>query len=71
MRSYISSSRLLLCLTASYFAHSQTTIPSSFQVQAQAAVSGGKLFSVVNLTATAEWIAGSLRDLAPLNFRLR
>jgi hypothetical protein len=63
MRSCIS----YLCLFASYSAHSQTAIsqvplPSAFQQQAQAAVSSGKSFSVVNLTATAEWTAGSLHE---------
>ena len=56
---------LLFCMANSGFVHSQTAtaqIPSPFQQQAQAAVSGGKPFSVVNLTATAEWIAGSDRE---------
>jgi hypothetical protein len=51
-----------LCLNTSYLASSQATtsqIPTSFQQQVQTAVSAGKPFSVVNLTATAEWIAGS------------
>jgi hypothetical protein len=50
---------LMFCLTTAYSASAQTQTPTSFQQQAQAAVSAGKLFSVVNLTATAEWIAGS------------
>jgi hypothetical protein len=62
MRFCVFSSCLLLCLTVSYSASSQTSTPSSFQVQAQAAVSAGKSFSVVNLTATAEWTAGSLHE---------
>jgi hypothetical protein len=53
---------LFSCLTASYSAHTQTPSPSTFQQQAQSAVSGGKSFSAVNLTATAEWTAGSLRE---------
>jgi hypothetical protein len=56
---------LLFCVTASHSAHSQTATSqplSLFQQQAQMAVSGGKAFSVVNLTATAEWIAGSDRE---------
>jgi len=55
----------LFCLTISYSARSQTAvsqIPTTFQVQAQSAMSAGKSFSVVNLTATAEWTAGSLRE---------
>src|ERR1700733_13136183 len=62
MRSCFSSLCLLSCLTASYSAYSQTAIsqtPTPFQQQAQAAVSAGKSFSVVNLTATVEWTAGS------------
>jgi hypothetical protein len=43
-------------------AHSQTSTPSTFQVQAQTTVSAGKPFSVVNLTATAEWTAGSTHE---------
>jgi hypothetical protein len=56
---------LLLCITTPHFVHSQTPTaqtPSLFQQQAKKAVSGGKAFSVVNLTATAEWIAGSDRE---------
>lgn len=56
---------LLLCITVSHSVQSQTATsqtPSLFQQQAQIAVSGGKAFSVVNLTATAEWIAGSDRE---------
>jgi hypothetical protein len=56
---------LLFCITASHSAQSQTATsqtPSPFQQQAQIAVSGGKAFSVVNLTAAAEWIAGSDRE---------
>jgi hypothetical protein len=45
----------LLCLATFHSAFAQTT----FQRQAQTAVSAGKPFSVVNLTATAEWTAGS------------
>lgn len=57
MRFWCSIVSLLLSLTAFYSADGQT--PSAFQQQAQAAVSAGKSFSVVNLTATAEWTAGS------------
>ena len=56
---------LLICIANSGFVHSQTAtaqIPSPFQQQAQTAVSGGKPFSAVNLTANAEWIAGSDRE---------
>jgi hypothetical protein len=65
MRFCTLSSCLLVGLTASYSAHSQNptpSTPSSFQVQAQTAVSAGKPFSVVNLTATAEWTAGSTHE---------
>jgi hypothetical protein len=65
MRFCTFSSCLLVGLTASYSARSQTSTPStpsSFQVQAQTAVSAGKPFSVVNLTATAEWTAGSTHE---------
>jgi hypothetical protein len=44
------------CLTISYSARSQTAtsqIPTAFQVQAQSAVSAGKPFTAVNLTANA------------------
>jgi hypothetical protein len=61
MRFCISSSCLLLCLTASHSAQSQTSTPSSFQRQTQIAASA-KPFSVVNLTATAQWTAGSLQE---------
>jgi hypothetical protein len=53
---------LLFCITDFHSVQSQTVTsqtPSTFQQQAQAAVSGGKSFSVINLTATAEWTAGS------------
>jgi hypothetical protein len=68
MRSCLSYFCLLFCTAASYSAHSQTATsqtpsPSTFSQQAEAAVSGGKSFSVVNLTATAEWTAGSLHEL--------
>jgi hypothetical protein len=57
---------LLLCVTSPYSALSQTTpttqTTTSFQQQAQAAVTGGKSFSVLNLTATAVWTAGSLQQ---------
>ena len=56
---------LLFYITTSDSAHSQTAssqVPSLFQQQAQIAVSGGKAFHAVNLTATAEWIAGSDRQ---------
>lgn len=65
MRFCSSISCLLFCITAFHSAQSQTAtsqIPSLFQQQAQIAVSGGKAFSVVNLTAAAEWIAGSDRE---------
>jgi len=65
MRSCLSYLCLSFYLTASYFAHCQTATsqtPSTFQQQAQAAVSAGKPFSVVNLTATAEWTVGSLHE---------
>jgi hypothetical protein len=62
MRFCTFSSCLLLCLTTSHSAQSQTSTPSSFQAQAQAAVSAGKPFSVVNLAATAEWTAGSTHE---------
>jgi hypothetical protein len=71
MRFCISSSCLLFCLTACYSAHSQPSTPSSFQVQAQAAVSAGKPFSVVNLTATAEWTAGSLHERGTAQLQAR
>jgi hypothetical protein len=48
------------CLVSSHLALTQT--PTAFQQQAQTAVSAGKPFGVVNLTATAEWIAGSLHE---------
>ena len=66
--------RSILCLffflTTTYSATSQTAIsqvptsqmPTAFQAQAQTAVSAGKSFSVVSLTATAEWTSGSLRE---------
>ncbi len=56
---------LFFCLTISYSARSQTAtsqIPTTFQVQAQTAVSAGKPFTAVNFTATAEWTAGSLHE---------
>jgi hypothetical protein len=56
---------LLFWITTSHSAQSQTATsqtPSTFQQKAQMAVSGGKSFSVVNLTATAEWTAGSLNQ---------
>jgi hypothetical protein len=62
MRFCVFSSCLLFGLVASSSAHSQTSTPSSFQVQAQTAVSAGKPFSVVNLTATAEWTAGATHE---------
>jgi hypothetical protein len=65
MRSCLTYLCLFFCITVSYSAHTQTVtsqIPTTFQVQAQAAVSTGKSFSVVNLTATAEWTAGSDRE---------
>jgi hypothetical protein len=62
MRFCIFSSCLLIGFTTSFSAYSQTPSPSSFQLQAQAAVSAGKPFRVVNLTATAEWTAGSTHE---------
>jgi hypothetical protein len=62
MRFCFFSSCLLFSLTASYSAHSQSSPPSSFQLQTQTAVSAGKPFSVVNLTATAEWTSGSTQE---------
>jgi hypothetical protein len=65
MRSCFSTLCFLFCLTTSYSARTQTTtsqIPTTFQQQAQMAVSGGKPFSVVDLTATVQWIAGSLNQ---------
>jgi hypothetical protein len=62
MRFCIFSSCLLVGLTTSYSAYSQTPTPSSFQLQAEAAVSAGKPFSVVSLTAAAEWTAGSTHE---------
>jgi hypothetical protein len=70
MRSSVSALCSIFCLSASQFAYTQTSTPptalpqtpTSFLLQAQAAVSGGKAFRVVNLTATAEWIAGSLHE---------
>lgn len=65
---------LLFCVTTSYSALSQTTstttttsssttpTPTTFQQEAQAAVTGGRSFSAVSLTATAEWTAGSLQE---------
>lgn len=56
---------LLFCIATSRSAQSQTSTsqaPSIFQQQAQMAVSSGKAFSVVNLTANAEWTAGSDRE---------
>jgi hypothetical protein len=63
---------LLFCLTISYSARSQTATsqtPTTFQVQAQTAVSAGKPFSAVNLTATAEWTAGSLHESGTANLQ--
>ena len=67
MRPYFSTFCLLFCVTTSYSALSQTTAatiasPTPFQQEAQVAVTGGKSFSVVNLSATAEWTAGSLHE---------
>jgi hypothetical protein len=68
MRLCFSNLCLLFFLSGSFPAHTQTPAPTpvqpptSFQGQAQMAVSGEKSFSVVNLTATAEWIAGSDRE---------
>jgi hypothetical protein len=62
VRFCIFSSCLLVSLATSFTAYSQTPSPSSFQLQAQAAISAGKPFSVVNLTATAEWTAGSTHE---------
>jgi hypothetical protein len=56
---------LFFCLTISYSARPQTATsqtPTVFQVQAQTAVSAGKPFSAVNLSATAEWTVGSLHE---------
>lgn len=53
---------LPLCLMSSNFGFSQAASPSTFQTQAQTAVSSGKSFSKVNLTANAEWVAGSLHE---------
>lgn len=50
----------LSCLGVPYSAFTQT--PTSFQQQAQTAVSAGKLFSALTLTAAAEWTAGSLHE---------
>jgi hypothetical protein len=61
MRICIFSSCLLFCLTHSYSAQSQTSTPSSFQTQAQMATSA-KTFSVVNVTANAEWTTGSTHE---------
>jgi hypothetical protein len=49
---------LLSCSTL----QGQLPVQSVFQTRAQNAISGGKLFSVVNLTATAEWTAGSDKE---------
>jgi hypothetical protein len=66
MRPCFSTYCLLFCVTTSYSALSQTTTttqtPTTFQQEAQAAVTGGKSFSVVNLNATAVWTAGSLQQ---------
>jgi hypothetical protein len=69
MRLCFSNLCLLFFLSNSFSAHAQTTVssspslsPTTFQQQAQAAGSGGKSFSVINLTATAEWTAGSDRE---------
>lgn len=53
---------LSLCFALSNLGFPQTPIPSTFQAQAQTAVSSGKSFSKVNLTANAEWVAGSLHQ---------
>jgi hypothetical protein len=56
---------LLFCVSYSALSQTATTTtqtPTSFQQEAQAAATGGKSFSVVNLTATAVWTAGSLQQ---------
>jgi hypothetical protein len=40
----------------------QTATPSLFQEKAQAAITSGKSFHVLNLTANAEWVAGSQHE---------
>ncbi len=57
MRTILALFCALFCLLFSSPAFTQT--PTTFQQQTQAAVSGGRTFSAMNLTATAEWIAGS------------
>jgi len=58
----VSSSLCLALIVQPLTAEGQTPTQSAFQAQAQAAVSSGKLFSTVNLTATAEWTAGSDKE---------
>jgi hypothetical protein len=57
---------LRLPFTLCVFLVAAVSVPArgqtGFQEKAQAAVSGGKLFSVLNLTATAEWTAGSTHE---------
>lgn len=53
---------LSLCFVSSNLGFPQAPTPSTFQAQAQTASSSGKSFSKVNLTANAEWVAGSLHE---------
>jgi hypothetical protein len=53
---------LYSCALVCPSAYSQSSTPSVFQEKVQAAVSGGKPFSVLNLTAAAEWTAGSTHE---------
>jgi hypothetical protein len=50
---------LLFISLISPSAYSQSPAPSAFQEKAETAVSGGKPFKLLNLTASAEWTAGS------------
>jgi hypothetical protein len=56
MRFRLLADYFLIFLATSSFAQSQ---PTTFQHQAQMAVSAGKPFNTVNLSATAEWTAGA------------
>jgi hypothetical protein len=53
---------LSLCVSASSSATGQLSSPSSFQLQAQSAVVTGKSIRSVNLSANAEWFAGSQHE---------
>lgn len=57
-----SFSSVIILLVACGSSHGQSQNTSAFQARAQTAVSGGKLFNGVSLTANAEWIAGALHQ---------